>query len=178
MDKFLARNKRTAILAGILFIILGIMIWVTPVLALESLVTFMGWALLIVGIVTLVAAMPVSALFSTGISDFIVVLLEVIPGLIMILAPGFVVAWVWILIGIYVVISGIHDVQEASVSRALGGSWVPAAICGVATAILGLMVMMMPGYSATLAMMFAGLVLIFDGITELIHGIRMPGSLN
>jgi len=174
MQNRFARTKGVVLLTGIVMVVLGIAVLVNPIGAVETLVRIMGWVLVVYGALTLVNAFmkgdPVkNAPAMLGLGG-----VAVVVGLIMALAANSLVSFVWTIIGIIVLATGVFDIMEAGDFRKVGSPLaLPATASGVITAILGAVVIICPLFSAAFAMLLAAVALLIDGITEIIFGLGM-----
>ena len=83
-------------------------------------------------------------------------------------------AVVYVLIGIIILVTGVNDVAEAGAVRRLGlPGWGWRMVLGVLTLLAGAVVVCSPFAMAEFEMLVAGLALVFDGITEIVAGVRM-----
>jgi uncharacterized membrane protein HdeD (DUF308 family) len=174
-----SRTRATVILTGVLLGLLGIFIIANPGQTLEIVVQLLGWGLVVFGIAILIEALvhrgapgvPV-AMTQRRIAGGVC---SAVFGAIILMNPRFFVSYIFVLLGIVVIITGINDVLEASAARKLG---LPVAhtltIMAVITLALGVLLLVAPFGFASAATVIAGIVLLFDGITEVIAGIRMP----
>lgn len=166
------RTKPVILLTGIVMVILGIAVMVNPIAAVEALVRIVGWVLVGFGVITLISAFAKGDPVHNSPAELMLGALTVIPGLIMAIFPNQLVSFVWTVIGIIVLVTGVLDVIEAGEFRRVGSALaVPATISGVITALLGLIVIIMPMFSMTIGMLFAAVALFVDGITEIIFGL-------
>lgn len=155
-------------------VILGIAVLVNPIAAMEALVRIVGWVLVVFGIVTLVSAVVKGDPVKNSPGELFMGVIALVPGLIMGLFPGPLVTFVWTVIGIIILATGILDVVEAGDLRRIGSPLAtPATVSGVITALLGLIVVIAPMFSASIGMLFAAVALFVDGITEIIFGLGL-----
>lgn len=167
-----SRTKPIILLTGLVMVALGIAVLVNPIAAVEALVRIMGWIMAAYGVVTIVSAFMRGDPLQNARADLVLGVITLIPGLIMGVFPGQLVRFVWTIIGIIVLATGILDIIEAGDFRRVGSPLaLPATISGVITALLGLVVIISPMFSMALGMLFAAVALIVDGLTEIIFGL-------
>ena len=173
-ERLFRRTKATVILMGVALLVLGIALFVSPIGATLLVVRIVGWALTIVGAITLANCWRH---YSEGLrqADLFVGLLECVPGVCLVAWPGAFVSVVYALIGVVILVTGINDVIEANALRVtVGVGWGWRMALAVATVIAGVIVVASPFSMAELVMLVAGVALVFDGITEIIAGVTMP----
>ncbi len=174
MAQKFTRSKAVILLTGIVMVVLGIEVLINPIGALETIVRIMGWVLVAYGLITAVPAVMRGNPLQDATADFGLGVIAFVAGLLMGIAPGFVMRFVWTLIGIIILITGVLDVMEAGSFRRVGSPLgIPATTSGVVSIILGIIVILVPLASATLGMLVAAAALLIDGITEIIFALGM-----
>lgn len=174
MSSKFTRSKLAVLITGVVMVILGIVIFVHPIAAMEMLVRIVGFFLVAYGIFNLVSAFMKGDPVKNAPADLALGALTVIPGLIMIITPGTLVTFAWTFVGIIILCTGILDVMEAGDFRRMRSPLaLPATASGIITALLGVAVIFAPLASATAGMLVAAIALLIDGITEIIFGLGM-----
>jgi len=169
-----ARSKIIVIITGIVMVALGIAIFVNPIAAVETLVRIIGWVLAGYGVITLLSAFMRGDPVSNAPSELALGGACLVFGLVMGIAPGIFVKVVWTLIGAIVLATGVLDIIEAGDARSSGSPLAgPATISGVITCLLGAVAIITPLFYVELGMLVAAVVLLIDGITEIIFGLGM-----
>ena len=176
LDTILRRTKVTVIITGVCLLALGVAMFANPAEATLLVTLIVGWVLVCLGAYTLcmcfVHRLPVLSQ-----ADLFFGLLELIPGICILAWPGFFVAYLFIVLGIIVLVTGINDVIEAVGEHGLGlDFWWQTLVMGIVTLLLGVFVIAAPFSMAQAVMMVYGIALVFDGVTEVVTGIRMPGK--
>lgn len=167
-----SRTKPMILLTGVVMVVLGIAILVNPIAAVETLVRIIGIILAIYGAVALVAAFLKGDPVKNNPGELGLGAITLVAGLIMAIIPGQLVSFVWTVIGIIVLVTGVLDVLEASDLRRMGSPLAaPATVSGVITALLGVVVIITPMFSLAVGMLFAAVALFVDGVTEIIFGL-------
>ena len=172
-EKLFRRTKATVILMGVALLVLGLAMFVSPIGATVMIVQTVGWVLAIAGVLTLVRCWARRSAELRQ-ADLMMGIVELAPGLVLVLWPGAFVAVIYVLIGVLILITGVNDVIEAGAVRRLGlpgYGWRMAV--AVLTLLLGAIVVTSPFTMAEFVMLVAGVALIFDGVTEIIAGVRM-----
>lgn len=174
MEVKFTRTKWGTILWGIAAIVLGILLFMNPNTAAATFTIAAGWVLTIYGIASLVsAATRWSVILSTV--DLYNGLISLLLGVLILMAPGFFMAWIFILLGIYVIIAGFSQLTAANAARVMGvkgSGWGIAS--AILTIILGFMVITSPFGMASAVVAVGGIALIYTGIVHIIEGIKMP----
>lgn len=174
MELKFTRSKWSTIVWGIVATILGVYLFMNPGTATRTIVTVAGWALTIYGICSLISAFTrLSVILSTA--DLYIGSLSLLLGILILVWPGFFVAWIFILLGICIIFAGFNSLMASNALRVVGikGSGV-AMVSAVLTIILGFMVVMSPFSMADFTMIMCGIALVYTGITHVIEGIKMP----
>ncbi len=170
-----SRSRSTVILTGVVLTILGVLVWNNNIFMVESFVRTAGWVLVAAGVVTLVAAVLGGTERRAEGTDLTVCVLMILLGLFMAMWPTVLVSWIWSIVGVIILFTGISDIVEGRALRALGiRLGTGAIVSGVLTVILGIVTIFTPMTSLTLGMMIAGVALILDGVSEIITGLLMP----
>ena len=161
------RTKLTVIVLGIAQVVLGVMMFMNPAGATISLARLVGWVLVFVGGVTIG-----SNLMRAGEAvDYVVGGLELLLGIIMVVRPAFFVTYLFVILGIMVIITGINDIIDAGRVRA-DGTKISTGM-GILTLIMGVAMLVTPFFFADLLVWVAGIALIVSGVTEVISGLKM-----
>lgn len=169
-----SRTKPVVLLTGLAMVVLGIAVLVNPIGAVEALVRIVGWVLVVYGGITVASAFMRGDPIKNVPADLALGCLAVVLGLIMGIAPGGLVKFVWTIIGVLVFITGILDIMEAGTFRSTGSPLAtPATVSGIITVVLGAIVIITPMFSLAVGMLFSAVALIVDGITEIIFGLSM-----
>ncbi len=188
VKSFMRRSKASAIVFGIIMLLLGLWVLIfagTPPQSdaegillnqLDNAVflsTLTGWGLMIAGCITCVGY-GVAAKENRSITDIILGVILVLLGLLAICFPlkswGFVV----IFLGALVFLSGCADIAEAISFKKEGqNGWLLFLIFGIITLLFGLASIITPWWFTEVLIFVLGFALIFDGVTEIIAGVRM-----
>lgn len=155
--------------AGVLFIILGVVCWVWPNLALESIAIVLGVGFLVGGVASVIDYALGHGVFSIWL--LVDGILNVILGLIFILDP-LVSAWAltW-LAGIVIVVSGIMQLVSCwRMRQSMGPVWWLSLLTGVVTIILGVLMLAVP---ATLSLWISIFAIVY-GVGLCVFAFRMP----
>ena len=172
-DRF-SRSKAVILLTGIVMVALGIAVLVNPIGALGVLVRIMGVVLIAVAAFTLVPAFTRGNPLQDARVELALGIIAAIVGLIMVIAPESVVSFVWTIVGIVILGTGLLDIVEAGTFRRVGSPLgIPATASGAICVVLGVLVIAVPMASPTLGMLVAAVALLIDGVTEIIFALGM-----
>lgn len=166
------RARTTVVLMGIASLLTGVVILLNPAGVALFLTALFGGVLAIAGAVTLVGYARARDVSTQ--SDLFVGLVELVFGAILWFWPGMFVNWLVVIVGVFILFSGLGDFAEARSLAALGA---PAAgmgtVLAVLTVIFGVLVVASPFALVDLMFSIAGFGLVFNGVTELVAAFRM-----
>ena len=103
-----------------------------------------------------------------GQGDLVLGLIQLATGLVVLMRPGFLMSLAGIVVGFVLLIHGIHDIQHARESKALGYEWKLSMGVGVAAVVMGVIVMINPFSTVETLLRIAGVFLLVDGIADLL----------
>lgn len=173
LETIFKRTRATVILAGIAMLALGIAMFVSPIGATIFIVQVVGWILVATGVALLFNCwwhrlpMLIQA-------DLVAGLAALLPGICMLVWPNSFVRAVYVVIGVLITLTGINDcVESFDIKHAGLSGWGWMLALGIITVAAGITVVISPFAMAEFVMLIAGCSLIWDGITEIIAGVRM-----
>lgn len=167
MFDLLRRIRVNFVLTAILTLILGILLISSPGTAMRTVFLLVGWTLVISG-----AASLLTAIFSkgqpVGQGELVLGLIQLATGLVVLMRPGFLMSLAGIVVGFVLLIHGIHDIQHARESKALGYDWKLSMGVGVAAVVMGVIVMVNPFSTIETLLRIAGVFLLVDSVADLL----------
>lgn len=167
MFDLLRRIRINFTLTAVLTLILGVLLILSPGTAMRTVFLLVGWTLVISG-----AASLLTAIFSkgqpVGQGDLVLGLIQLATGLVVLMRPGFLMSLVGIVVGFVLLIHGIHDIQHARESKALGYDWKLSMGVGVAAVVMGVIVMVNPFSTVETLLRIAGVFLLVDSVADLL----------
>ncbi|MCI2085360.1 DUF308 domain-containing protein [Olsenella sp. kh2p3] len=174
MDQKFASTKLGTIVSGVALAAMGIILFTNPQSAMLTITVMLGWVLVVMGIVSLASALTRwSVILSTA--DLYAGIVELLFGILLVNIPGFFVTWIFILLGIFILVSGLNSLYGANALQALGLPRAGTAKVGAILAIvLGVLVLFSPGLFADTTMVICGIALVYCGIVRIVDGVRMP----
>lgn len=176
MEGKFASTKLGTIVSGVALAAMGVILFANPTTAMLTITSMVGWVLVIMGVVSLASALTRwSAILSTV--DLYTGILELLFGILLVNIPGFFVTWIFVLLGIFILVSGLNSLYGANALQALGMPNAGTAKAGAILAIvLGVLVLFSPGLFADTAMVICGIALVYCGIVRIVDGVRMPSE--
>lgn len=167
MFDLLRRIRVNFVLTAILTLILGILLITSPGTAMRTVFLLVGWTLVISGAASLFTAL-LSKGQPVGQGDLVLGLVQVATGLVVLMRPGFLMSLAGIVVGFVLLIHGIHDIQHARESKALGYDWKLSMGVGIAAVVMGVIVMINPFSTMETLLRIAGIFLLVDGVADLL----------
>lgn len=167
MFDLLRRIRVNFVLTAILTLILGILLITSPGTAMRTVFLLVGWTLVISGAASLLTAL-LSKGQPVGQGDLVLGLVQVATGLVVLMRPGFLMSLAGIVVGFVLLIHGIHDIQHARESKALGYDWKLSMGVGIAAVVMGVIVMVNPFSTMETLLRIAGIFLLVDGLADLL----------
>ena len=167
MFDLLRRIRVNFVLTAILTLILGILLITSPGTAMRTVFLLVGWTLVISGAASLLTAL-LSKGQPVGQGDLVLGLVQVATGLVVLMRPGFLMSLAGIVVGFVLLIHGIHDIQHARESKALGYDWKLSMGVGIAAVVMGVIVMVNPFSTMETLLRIAGIFLLVDGVADLL----------
>lgn len=168
------RSKVGTIVGGIASVILGILAFVYPDTTAMTFTVAAGWVLTIFGIASLISAITSWSVILSSV-DLYTGIISLLFGLLILYMPAFFVAWIFILLGIYIMWAGFSTLMGSNALRVVGvrgSGW--GIVLAILAIVLGIMVVVSPLASASAAVMICGVALVYTGVVRIIEGVRMP----
>ena len=168
MELILKKNKTNVIASALLCIALGVVLVVWPDMSVQIACMAIGAVLILNGISRLINFIfkRDGSLFSQ--MNLVMGIIITVIGVWIILQPAKVVAMIPILVGIIIIIHGINNLQQAvSLCQSRYDKWWIALILGLLTAGFGVLLIFNPFEAVETLVMFIGLFLIYDGVSDI-----------
>lgn len=170
------RSKASAIILGVLLLLFGLWtLWIAqqPIVRYVFLSVIGAWIFLISGVVSCVTY-AASSKENRSALDLIFGIVLIIFGIIILCFPLRSEPFVVCFFGALVFLTGIADIIESMAFKKNGQSgWLLFLILGILTVLFGLSAIVVPIWFTNVTVLVIAFVLIFDGITEIIAGVRM-----
>lgn len=172
MTAVLHRAKLTTALMGVSSLVLGLVMFVSPLLVAFFATMALGAILAASGVATLVGYFR-NREVSSGV-DAAFGAVELLFGILVLLTPAFYVNWLVVMVGVFMLFSGVGDLIDARALAKQGASFSWAAtVLAVLTIAFGVLVIWAPFAFLDAMFMIAGFGLVFNGITELVTAFKM-----
>jgi len=173
MNQFFKRTRQAVFLMGGVSIVLGVICIALGANAPAMLVSVVGWVLAIAGGAMLIRAFTTPNAIASS-ADLFLGLVMFVPGLVGIVFPALLVEVIFVVLGLYVIVTGLGDLAEASALRAVGvpGS-TGAMVIAILTLVAGVLIVMSPVMAADLAATVVGAALLVNGVSEIVLGSKM-----
>lgn len=168
MERILKKIKANVLISVAFCIVLGVVLVVWPGMSVQVACMAIGIVLLISGLTRLAAFIfgRDGTLFSQ-INLILGIIITVIGGWIL-FQPEKIIAMIPILVGIIIVIHGINNLQQAvSLCQSKYDKWWVALLLGLVTIGFGALLIFNPFAAVDTLVMFIGIFLIYDGISDI-----------
>lgn len=168
MELILKKIKTNVIASALLCIALGVVLVVWPDMSVQIACMSIGAVLILNGISRLINFIfkRDGSLFSQ--MNLIMGIIITVIGVWIILQPAKVIAMIPILVGIIIIIHGINNLQQAvSLCQSRYDKWWIALILGILTVAFGILLICNPFEAVETLVMFIGLFLIYDGVSDI-----------
>ncbi|MBQ8935798.1 MAG: DUF308 domain-containing protein [Oscillospiraceae bacterium] len=166
-DFFRELKKQTAV-AAVITILLGLLLIILQSWTLAALLSFFGWTMIVIGAVA-VLFVVVNRDVSLDFGLVAMGIVQLLAGLWVVRHPHGTIKLLAAAIGILVLIHALRDLQYAfDAYRANAQNWWVAAVTGGITLLLGVLILVRPFSLINKMMIFAGVCLIIDGISDLV----------
>lgn len=165
------RIRLNFLLTSVLSCILGLLLITAPGTAMRTVFLLVGWMLVISGAASLLTAL-LSRGQPVGQGELVLGLVQLATGLVVLMRPGFLMSLVGIVVGFVLLIHGIHDIQHARESKALGYEWKLSMGVGIVAVVMGIIVMVNPFSTMETLLRIAGVFLLVDGVADLVMAWR------
>lgn len=154
---------------GVMFILLGLAAFFVPETMLEVMGYVIGGALVLAGIVYIVAYLLRDAMANVLRNDFVFGLAAIAIGVVVFTKVKLIVSILPIILGIMVIISGCLKLQNAiDMKRINAPRWFIFLILSVINLVLGAVLVINPFATALLLYRIIGIGLIFSGVTDIV----------
>lgn len=167
-DEKLKAFKRNRIIITICAIVLGVLFVIWADRSLEVISQTIGIIILIGGVVIVVSNLVKRNTAFFSMASIVVGIVVAVIGIWIFLNPRVLSEVIPILIGVVVVASGLTDFWETvTLARQSYAKWWLSLILSIATIALGVLLIMRPFSAAKVLIRLCGLVMIFDGVSDL-----------
>lgn len=168
MESLLKKIKTNVVVSSLLCVILGVILVMRPGLSMRIVCTAVGVVLIVAGITRMIDyfALRDGSMYAQVNLVFGIVLAVV--GVWIVVKPDTVLAIIPIIVGIVIVIHGLHNVKQAmELWRDKYDKWWVACIMGVLTVGFGVLLICRPFAAIDTVVMLIGIFLIYDGLSNI-----------
>ena len=168
MNDLMKSMKWGMMLTGLLTTIIGIMICANPSGAIISIIRFIGWVLIVAGGVSAIGEFMQRTTTYRTYSTITFALISLAFGIVLAIRPEAFVNFVGTVVALILFVHGIDAIVSALNSRKYGyNQWKLACLSGIVFSIVALVILLNPFSSASALMLFIGIVLIGDGVSNI-----------
>jgi uncharacterized membrane protein HdeD (DUF308 family) len=168
-----ARQWWVLVLQGVLGIVVGILAIVFPGLALATIALLFGFWAIVSGASQLMTGWRVAEHRGKSWPFLVAGAVSVVAGVLAVLFPGTAILYLILLLGAWILVSGVMEVYTAwQIRNEVTGEWVLAAI-GILRIVVGLIILAMPIVGALLSAALFAIWAILSGIAALALGWRL-----
>ena len=172
LEKALQEFRWSFIITALVFIALGLLLILRPNLARELLAYAVGGALAVYGLFNIL-----SFLFAkdrTLSFELVIGVITAAVGIFILASPGTVLNIIQIVLRLAIIIDSLLGIKRAFTLRELGlGSWGAILSLSILTSILGILFVMHQDLFGSALMVVIGIVLLYQGVSDLITVIRI-----
>ena len=172
LEKALQEFRWSFIITALVFIALGLLLILRPNLARELLAYAVGGALAVYGLFNIL-----SFLFAkdrTLSFELVIGVITAAVGIFILASPGTVLNIIQIVLGLAIIIDSLLGIKRAFTLRELGlGSWGAILSLSILTSILGILFVMHQVLFGCALMVVIGIILLYQGVSDLITVIRI-----
>lgn len=168
METILKKIKANVLISALLCIALGIVLVVWPGMSVKIVCRAIGVVLVINGLIRLLNFVfrKDGSLFSQ--MNLILGVVIALIGIWIFSRPDTIIALVPILVGVIIVIHGINNLEQAvSLFQSKYDKWWVALVLGLITVGFGVLLIFRPFEAVDTLIMFIGLFLIYDGVSDI-----------
>ena len=160
------RTRTTALVMGVASLVLGLVVFTNPTGVALFLTSIVGAVMAVMGVVTLLGYLREREVASQV--DLFCGVAELVFGALLWIWPGFFVNWVVVVVGVFILFTGLGDVMDARELSRMGSDAASVnTLMGILTVIFGLVVVAAPFALVDMMFAIAGVGLVFNGVTEL-----------
>jgi len=160
--------KFWSIILSAISIICGVVIMIDPAVSAVAMCNLLGAMCIIFGIFGVVRYFKLGIASLYFRSDLASGLFSIVAGILMLLHPAETLIILPVILGFYIIASGIYSIQAAfELKRAGVDRWWVALILGLIIIILGILMIRDPFTAASALMMYMGAVIVAVGIEEI-----------
>lgn len=167
------------LLRGILTLIFGVIVLVSPGIALIALVFVFGFYAILDGLVAIGIGIRSRATESHWIWLIVQGAISVIAGIVALVAPGLTALALLLIVGFWAVVLGVAEIVEAFSARKRGiATWGWTLAAAVLNIIFGIVLLVQPGAGILALLWLVGVFSVVAGIVLIIWAFRVRGQVH
>lgn len=171
---FFEKIRINAAMNSILLIIVGLMFWINPVGSSSMIISIVGIAVVVSGISDLIRYFSARDYVGFGNSALVTGIIKLVLGCYTYTHTGTLISLFSYIISIFILVSGINSMENAmQLRRSNVRGWLVSAILAGLVIFYGIYMLFRPFGAASAAMSIVGIVLLVQGVTDLIAINRM-----
>ena len=173
IKEYIKKYNRSSIITSILMIIVAVLLIVKPIKTMEWIVTLLSVIIIIDGIFDFInyfKSDKETKLYSFGLVEG---LLEVLAGILIILDKDVLIAFLPLILGIWIILKNIVKVQLAINLKQICSDWYLPLIVAILSLLLGILIILNPFGSMITITLLSGIFLLVTEVFNLIENIYL-----
>ena len=173
IKEYIKKYNRSSIITSILMIIVAILLITKPIKTMEWIVVLISGIIIIDGIFDFIyyfRSDKETKLYSFGLVEG---LLEILAGILIILNKDILIAFLPLILGIWIVLKNIIKIQLAINLKQISNSWYLLLILAILSLLLGILIILNPFGSIIAISLLSGIFLLMTEIVNLIENIYL-----
>lgn len=168
MKDFFYRADNHGVLLSIVMIVLGLLLALWPGHVMTTALTILGIALLVGGAL-LIYSWYNGRARSSSVITLSEGILMVVAGLVVLIAPKFLISIVPFVVGALITLNGVFNLAQSLDQRRWNYSrWTMSLVVAILTIVLGVLIMLNPFSTMESLVMAIGIIIIYNGISNLL----------
>ena len=168
MRDFFRNMKLSFVLAAVLYIILGLVLFIWPGISATVICYAFGGVLLAYGVVTVVSFFLRDSRQGSFVFELFLGIVAAALGLLFLIRPVIVASVLPVILGLFIVVDGLINLKRAMELRRMEYvRWNIPLSLSVVSVLLGLLILFRPFLAAEALVMGVGAVLIYEGVSDL-----------
>lgn len=168
MEKLLKKFKTNVVISSLLCVLLGLVLVLWPGLTIQVACTAVGAVLIISGAIRIISYFTAGDGSMYSQINLIFGIIFAVVGVWIVIKPDKVLAIIPIIVGIVIVLHGLHNLQQAiELCKDKYDKWWIALILGILTVGFGVLLICRPFAAIDTVVMLIGIFLIYDGLSNI-----------
>lgn len=168
MEKILKKFKTNVVISSLLCVALGLVLVLWPGLSIQIVCTAVGAVLIVSGVIRIVGYFTAKDGSMYSQINLIFGIVFAVVGVWIVIKPEKVLAIIPIIVGIVIVLHGLHNLQQAiELCKDKYDKWWIALLLGILTVGFGVLLICRPFAAIDTIVMLIGIFLIYDGLSNI-----------